>query len=112
MKRIPPFGKPLAQLIEDGFRPNNSINLFIGMNAWQKGQNFSKSYPTRTLILPPWHSSLSYYWPVKDCDILIFDTGYAENKYVNELAAALYQHEAEIVRFIDPYDNFIVYHKE
>jgi hypothetical protein len=112
MRKLPPYGKPLGELIKSGSKPTNSVNLFIGPNAWKKGESFSISYPLRTLILPAWHSPFIYYWPVKECDILIFDTGYSEKDYVDEVVDALYQDEADIIRFIDSEKNLIVYHKD
>ena len=112
MRKLPPYGKPLADLIASGNRPSNSINLFIGTKAWDKGKAFSISYPTRTLILPAWLSAITYYWPVKACDILIHDTSYSDPEYVDELVYALYQHDADIVRFINDEKKLITYHKE
>lgn len=112
MKKIPPYGKPLDELIRSGLRPTNSINLFIGTHAWEKGKSFSLSYPTRTLALPAWQSPHNYSWPVQGCDILIHDTSYANEDYVRELAYALYQHEADIVRFINSEKSIITYHKD
>ena len=110
--KLPPYGKGLYDLIQQNLKPSNSVNLFIGTKAWDKGRAFSVSYPNRTLILPAWHDPYLYYWPVKDCDILIVDTGYANDDYIESLVISLYQHQAAIVRFIDPDMNLIVYHKE
>ncbi len=112
MKKTPPYGKTLDNLIKSGFRPNNTINLFIGPKSWEKGQSFSVMFPTRTLILPAWLPASDYYWPVTGCDILMFDTGFSNEEYVEELASVLYQHEADIVRFIDSNNELTVYHKE
>ena len=100
MKKIPPYGKPLAELIKSGKTPNNSINLFIGNLAWQKGKNFSVSCPERTLIIPPWDAPYLYWWPVNSCDVIIFDTGYAEQDYINDLVECLYTDGADIARYI------------
>jgi hypothetical protein len=110
--KLPPYGKPLYELISKGFKPNNSVNLFIGHNAWKKGEAFSISYPSRTLILPPWLSSVDYFWPVKSCDMLVHDTSYSEQEYINRLVFSLYEHDADIVRVIDSKKNLIIYHKE
>ncbi len=112
MKKIPPFAKELYKLQKQGLRPIGSVYLWIGNQAWHKGKNFAFTYPSRCLVLPPWESPDAYIWPVKQCDILIFDTGYAELDYVDELAASLYQFEADIVRYISPTHVLSVYHKE
>jgi len=109
--KIPPFSKPLYDLQKSGYSPNNSIYLFIGNKAWAKGQAFSKMYPTRTMIIPPWLPPIDYHWPVNECDILIIDTGYAEKSYVEELALCLYAGNAEIVRSINFINPMVVYHK-
>ncbi len=112
MPKLPPFGKPLADLQAQGVAPKDSVNIFIGNKAWKKGENFSISYPTRTLIIPPWQSPSIYRWPVRDCDILIVDTGYAEPEYITTLAIELYKADAEIVRCITPSFKIVVYLKE
>ena len=112
MRKIPPYGKPLDNLIKSGYRPQNSINIFIGTRAWEKGRGFSISHPTTTLVLPAWEAAAYYFWPVKGCDILIHDTSYADDDYVNELVCALYQHEADIARFINDEKKLIIFHKE
>ena len=112
MKKLPPYGKRLYDLQCQNQHPSNSINLFIGNHAWQKGEAFSRMYPARTLILPPWFSPNEYHWPVNQCDILIFDTGYAEEEYLDELAICLYQSGANIIRYIAPDFSLTIYHKE
>ncbi len=111
-KKLPPFGKPLYELLKAGFRPNNDVKLFIGIKAWEKGKAFSVSYPAQTLILPPWVSPFSYIWPVKQCDILIFDTGYAQQVYLEELIYCLHMDGANKVRSICPVFKFSVYEKD
>lgn len=112
MKKLPPYGKPLFELQKNSCRPKDSIYLFIGNKAWQKGESFSISIPERLLILPPWNDPNEYHWPVKECDVLIFDTGYAEVSYIDDLAFNLYQHNAQIVRSVSPDFILTVYHKE
>jgi hypothetical protein len=111
-QKVPPYGKPLFSLQQKNLKPNNSVYIWLGNDAWQKGRNFSISMPTRTLIIPPWECPSFYHWPVKQCDILIFDTGYAELEYVEDLVICLYKAKADIVRFISPSNELTVYHKE
>lgn len=110
--KLPPYAKPLYELITSGFHPNNDINVFIGNKAWNKGKAFSVSFPERTCLVPPWDSPCSYYWPVNNCDILVVDTGYANSDYLYELAECLYEHCAKIVRVISPDFKLSIYHKE
>lgn len=111
-KKIPPFGWPLFNLIKKGLRPKNDVLLFIGNYAFKKGRSFSINSPMRTLVLPPWLPSEHYYWPVKQCDVLIFDTGYAEINYVENIVCCLFKDEANVVRFISPNQNLTIYKKD
>lgn len=112
MKKLPPFGKGLNALIESGQRPNNDVLLFIGNNALSKGNGFSVSYPDRTLVLPPWLSPETYYWPVIGCDALITDTGFAEDDYIEDLVLCLFAHGANVCRFISHDSTFTKFEKE
>jgi len=112
MKKVPPYGKPLYQLIKSGSIPKNDVRLFIGNYAWEKGKNFSINYPTQTLILPPWESAYSYDWPITQCDVLIFDTGYAKEIYIQEIAYCLFQEGANIVRAVLPDFSMTVYKRD
>lgn len=112
VKKLPPYGKPLSDLVTSGQRPSNDVNLFIGNQAWAKGHSFSISYPPRTLILPPWRSPNTYHWPVTQCDVLIFDTGYADQSYIEELAYCLFQDGANVVRSISPHFILSAYKKD
>jgi len=111
-KKFLPYSKPLSDLMKSGHAPNNDVNVFIGHHAWKSGQKFSLVYPTRTLALPPWRNPSDYYWPVKECDILVLDTGYAENDYLHDLTVCLYESGANIVRMICPDFKLSIYHKE
>ncbi len=111
-KKLLPYSQPLYRLIESGHAPSNDVNVFIGNRAVDKGAKFAFSHPERTLALPPWHDPSGYDWPVKECDILVFDLGYAEPDYLHDLAFCLYESEARIVRMISPYSKLTVYHKE
>ena len=111
-KKIPPFGKKLADLQAEGLRPFGSIFLIIGITAWQHGKAKAISYPLRTLILPAYECPFSYFWPVKECDVLILDYGYPELDYIDELAYALYEYKAEIVRYLSPDEKLTVFYKE
>jgi hypothetical protein len=111
-KKFLPYSKPLADLIKSGFAPSNDVNVFLGQNAWAKGKKFAVSYPERTLVLPPWENPSDFYWPVKECDVLVCDTGYAELDYLHDLALCLYESAASIVRMISPDFKITIYHKE
>lgn len=111
MKKIPPYGKALYNLQKSGNPPTNSINIWIGLNAWKKGQAFVASYPSRTLVLPPWENPLEFYWPVNFCDVLIHDMGGAEEEYIEDLVFELYKCGADIVRYLAPNLTLSIYTK-
>ena len=110
--KLPPFAKPLYELINKGLRPNNDIFMFIGRNSWKKGKSFSISYPTQTLILPPWRAAIDFLWPVKCCDILIIDTGFSDEEYIHELVYCLYRADANNVRLITTNFSLILFKKD
>jgi len=111
MRKLPPFGKPLALFLDTGGRLENDINLFFGHKAWEKGKSFSQMYPCRTLTLPPWDHPCHYFWPVKNCDVLIFESGYADESYITDLAGALFEHSANIVRCVTSQYELIKFDK-
>lgn len=111
-KKFLPYSKPLHDLIESGSVPSNDVNVFIGNRALDKARKFAFSYPERTLALPPWDNPSDYEWPVKECDVLVFDLGYAEPDYLHDLAFCLYESEARIVRMVSSDSKLITYHKE
>lgn len=113
MKKLPPYGKPLYELQQQGFKPSNSINVCMGGRAWEQASRTSISAPNRTLALPPWASPLSFIWPVARCDVLIHDSGFADDRYIEDLVCCLYDANAEIVRYLSPMDlKLTVFHKE
>jgi hypothetical protein len=65
-------------------------------------------------MIPPWLPPSNYFWPVKDCDVLIYDTGYAEKDYIAEIVFCLHKAGAgaDIVRYVDPNFETTTFHKE
>lgn len=110
--KLPPYAKPLNELINKGFRPNNDVHLFIGQHAWEKGRIFSNRFPERTLIIPPWLPATNFIFPVKQCDILIVDTGFANADYIHELVYCLYRDAANNVRLITPDYSIVLFKKD
>ncbi len=110
-KKFLPYSKPLSELQQRGQIPNNDVYLFIGNHAWRKAKGFAVSYPERTLALPAWFCPGEYHWPVNQCDILIIDTGFAEDDYLNDIAYHLYINGANVVRCITPDDKLLVFRK-
>jgi hypothetical protein len=111
-KKLPPFSKPLFDLLMSGAMPVNSVYLFSGHMAWQKGTAFSKSHPERTMVLPPFHTPFIYYWPVMGCEILFIETDLHERNASEEVIHCLFEHEAEkIIRITHQFET-VIYRKE
>ncbi|MBA3661030.1 MAG: hypothetical protein H0W64_04860 [Gammaproteobacteria bacterium] len=67
------YGKEAAFLYSMGVQPRNDIFVFAGLNAWQKAKAFES---TQVVLCVPLNLDMSaYFWPVKECSILLFDTG-------------------------------------
>ena len=98
--KLPPYGKPLKALLEQGQLPNNSVYLYIGEKAWDKGYLSSISRPTRTLILPPSEFPIIYDWPVKGCDILMIETTPCDTGSIENLVDILFIYGAEKITLI------------
>lgn len=108
--KLPPYGKYLDELLQSGKTPDNSVYLFVGQSAFIKANNFQCSRPT-TLYLPAYDCPSRYRWPVKGCDILIFDTGWCEIPYLTDIAYCLYQENALVVRSISSEFKMTTYDK-
>jgi hypothetical protein len=110
--KIPPYGKPLKALLEQGQLPSNSVYLYIGEKAWDKAKATAMSRPTRTLILPPEKNPSDYDWPVKGCDILIIETTEVDTEYIEHFVLILFSYGATRVTLISTDFIFSVYEKD
>lgn len=98
--KVPPFGKPLKELLQSGQLPNNNVWLYIGDKAWEKGKSSSIARPSRTLILPNGHNPLDYNWPVNGCDILIIETSPVDTEFIEHFVNLLFAEGAIKVTLI------------
>ena len=112
MRKIPPYGKALYDLYKKNLKPEYSIRLFIGSYAWSRAKIFAYDFPERTLLIPPWLCPSDYFFPVKQCKVLIVDTSFAENDYLDDLAYCLFKDEADFVICNQPDANFINFKKD
>lgn len=111
MERLqsPPYSKPLRELLFTGKRPKSHISLFTGYYAWQKGGDHAYHFPLTTLVLPPWLCPTTFRWPVKNCIILVIDTGYGtEDSYIFDLIKSLFRDGAYCVH-VHRHDSFNTY---
>jgi hypothetical protein len=98
--KIPPYGKPLKDLLSQNIIPNNSVYLYIGSGAWRSAENTVMSRPTRTILLPPEASPLDFAWPVSQCDILIIATSSFSQDFIETFAYLLISYGAEKVTYL------------
>ncbi len=110
--KIPPYGKPLKELLQQGQLPNNSVYLYLGDLAWEKGKSSSICRPTRTLILPPKHSAIDYEWPVMGCDILMIETSKLPQHYIEDTVYILFNYGATKVTLINIDMTSVIYKKD
>jgi hypothetical protein len=108
MLKIPPYGKALYALQKSKVIKHHIVIVWIGLNAWKKAEKFFLKHPSGTLALPAWESPDKYFWPVKNCDVLIEDTGYAEDDYVDDLIYELYKCGAVIVQYAAPHSGLTI----
>ncbi len=99
MKKLVPYGSPLKSRLINSGPIKNDVYLFIGNHAWEKAKNFQTSRPG-TLCLPPFYDPSIYEWPVPNCDILIFDTGFCDQDYIDAIVKILFRSNANIVRYV------------
>lgn len=110
--KIPPFSKPLKELLQSGQLPANNIYVYIGINSWEKGTLSSIPRPTRTLVLPPNRKAIDYEWPVKDCDILLIETSLITDVYREDVVYVLFKYDALNVTVIKADFSTLFYKKD
>ncbi len=110
--KIPPFGKPLKNLLESGQLPRNSVYVYIGNDSWEKGRLSAISRTSRTLALPPNRKPIDYEWPVKDCDILLIETSLITDIYREDVVYILFKFDAINVTVIKADFSTMFYKKD
>lgn len=106
MTKLAPFGKHLSQL---DIPPTNDVYIFVGPQSWDKAKKSIVMRPSRTLCLPPNESPFNFIWPVTNCDILIFDTGKTDELLIQNLVLTLFNHDANIIRYISQYGSLTLF---
>ena len=111
--KTPPYASPLRALLSQGLRPVDDIFLFIGTKAWQKCEGLSITFPDRLMMIPAWSDPSIYSYPVTDCSILLFDTGWAKDDYVEDTVSCLFEDGAKKVYFFSTdFKTQLTYHKD
>ncbi len=95
-RRLPPFGKPLADALRAGRVPANDIRLYIGVDAWTAAERHTASAPK--LVLPPGEPPDSFSWPVQGCSVWVIQAGDASDHQLLTLTQTLLDAGAEVVR--------------
>jgi hypothetical protein len=95
--KLPPYGKPLHQLLLSNKKPDNNVYCYCGDKAWDLGKSSSICRPTRTLVLPPTHFARSYIWPVAGCEILLIETSEVMDYYIESIVQSLFDYDANSV---------------
>jgi len=109
-KLLPPYGKEAAFLLSWGVQPRNDIFIFAGLNAWQKAKAFGDTQVV--LCLPLGTDPSIYFWPVKDCSILLIDTGGLNITDVEKISYHLLLSSASIVRAVLVNYTLVVYRRD
>lgn len=108
-KHLPPFGREAAYLNIFNAPPRNDIYLFTGRNSWHKARAFSNNQVV--LCLPPGKYASDYSWPVKNCPVLVLDTGGFTTSEAEELAFYLLLANATIVRCLSVNSQISIYRR-
>lgn len=107
---LPPFGKEAALLLSYGVQPRNDIFIFAGLNGWHKAQACKDRQIV--LCLPYGKDPANYSWPVKDCPVLLIDTGFLSITDIEKFAYILLCAHAEIVRVMLSINKMVVYRRD
>lgn len=106
-KKVPPYGKYYFDLLNAKSSLPKIIHIICGQRAWELCNKYHANPPW--LALPAYECPSGYLWPVAHAETVIYDTGYCEDDYLNDLAFCLYQSGAKLVRVVLPnFDSFTI----
>lgn len=106
IKPYPPFGTLLNQAIKLGVKPEYSIYIFCGKDAWQEARTWIKKSGI-ALCLPADDSPIEYNWIADDLRFVIYDTGEVAKYTLRELALLLLKKGAKSVTIFSEYQDMI-----
>lgn len=99
-RRLPPYGREMAERLAAGRPPKNGVWLYVGAGAWDRGRP-SLQYSTRgVLILPPGEAPSAFRWPVASCDVLVLHGGGLTGSELRDLAVLLVRAGASLVTIV------------
>lgn len=107
---LPPFGYVLLEWQKQGVRPQDSVYVMSGYSAIARATDWQRRRQG-TLCAPPYEDPGNFFWPVKSCDVLVFDRGFSDPEYLNDLAYYLYKYQASKVRCVTSDFDLIVFDK-
>lgn len=85
--KLPPYGKKLYHYLLLGNIPKNDIIINVGAWAWRATDSHDRS--KFAIALPFNHNPDQYHWPVKGCDVLVFEQLCMDQKRRDRLAFIL-----------------------
>lgn len=94
-KKLPPYGKRLKQMMQNGYQPNNSVYIYT---SWNMGHNYYHG-----VTFPPESNPDDYDWSfLAGQRISLINTGsYADYDKLKELAVLLVKSGVTRVGLID-----------
>lgn len=101
MKRLPPFGKELAERMRFSNPPLYAV-VAIGLDAWQRAKDWNASKAdTVAMVLPADAAPAALAWPVEGVPVVIYTDAGPSTDQIHALAKALLQCGAASVLQID-----------
>jgi len=94
--KLPPYGKRLYEFLIAGNVPTNDIYVFTGKWSFNKCEGFKLN--KFALCLPKYTCPNDLFWPVEDCDIIVFDDGSSTLDMCEDVVLVLLRDGANIVR--------------
>lgn len=96
-RNLPPFGREwLTRRNSSGYL-NQGPRVALGARAWDMAQN-ARAIPI--MVLAPGEDPVQYTWPVRDLDVLVFETWLPDDDALERLAQVLLTDGAVLVHTI------------
>jgi len=96
MKKLPPFGKRLKEMMRKNYQPKNGVNIYL---SWNMGHNYYHG-----VTFPPEADPDDYNWSfLAGQEISLINTeGYADYEKLKALSILLVESGVKSVGLIDP----------
>lgn len=107
-RRLPPFGKQLADALERGLRPRNDVKLYVGRGAWDAAR-MAQLGVWVALAMPDGSKPDEFRWPVAGLGVVVFEMSHQGAERLQRLALHLLQAGACVVRVVHCGGNLSIY---